>query len=144
LLPLSSPAIEFGHSRDYLKLTYALHLFAIAVLWNSSLSFAILCLMMSIVLVSITYIVRHPSPVQTYNKLVYKGHQWLLFDITDVVHRYDEAQVQLDAGIFFLLRLSNAQTYKILVIFHDQISQSQYAMINILGKIRPSKKVLKS
>lgn len=97
--------------------------------------------MFSILLIlSFVSIFRNKTPVPQYTRLNYCKTHWLLDDIHDRTTRFERAYISLDAGLFILLTLVNEKKKaKKLVIFVDQMSSTQYRMLNIIGKITSKK-----
>ncbi len=135
MLPISNFTITLGKSKYYLRLACLLHVFAGVVLYNSSIPvFCQICLSM-VLAVSLIRIARSRLPMAAYNQISRRSNYWLLHGVDEQDIRYEQAQISFDAGLFFLLKLTNNNRLKTLVIFIDQLSSSEYRALNVLGKI---------
>ena len=140
MLPLSSFTITLGKSYHYLRMTSLLHVFAVFVLFNSSLPMWLLISMLLIVLLSIIHIARSRRPEPAYYQLSYHKKYWLLHGIDGQRIPYEQVHISFDAGLFVLLTLTGEKTSKKLVVFTDQLSTFQYRALHIIGKIIPKKR----
>jgi len=140
LLHLSNFTITLGKSNNYLRMACLIHVFAIVVLWHSSLPIYVIICMLLVLIVSLTLIARSKIPVPEYNQLSYHKSYWLLHDIHEQEIRYEQAHISFDAGLFILLALTGESPSKKLVIFVDQLSTSQYRALNVIGKVVAKKK----
>lgn len=143
MLPISNFTITLGKSSTYLKLVCLIHVFAVVVLWNSSLPLYILIIMMLILLVSFILIAYSRVPVPAFNQLSYHKNYWLLHDVYGHTIKYEQAHISFDAGLFVLLTLTGEDASKKLVIFADQLTTSQHRALNVIGKIREKKTEIK-
>jgi hypothetical protein len=139
LLHLSSFTITLGKSNHYLRLVYLIYVFAVVVLWHSSLPLFVMICMLLILIMSLRQIVQSKTPVPEYRQLSYHKNYWLLHDIHEQETKYEQAHISFDAGLFILLSLTDEIASKKLVIFVDQLSPFQYRALNVIGKISPKK-----
>ena len=139
MLPLSYLTFTFGKSKDFVKLAGVLHAFGAYVLFQSSLPFVIITGMTIVLLISIGRIARHPVPVPAFASISHHNDHWQLLGSLGQIHRYAHVCIRFDAGLFILLRLSNADACQTLVVFRDQLTTVQYRALNVLGAIRPKK-----
>ena len=70
-----------------------------------------------------------------YHKISYQVGSWILEDNSDKSSRYESINIRFDGGLFILLGLSDVTKSKILVIFKDQITSSQYRILMLAGKL---------
>ena len=138
MLPLSNFTITLGKSNNYLRLACLIHVFALVVVWNSSLPISIMLSMLLVLIGSFISIARNRVPVPSYDKLSYHINHWLLHDIHGQAYKYEQAQLSFDAGLFFLLSLISETSTKKLIIFTDQLTTAQHRALNVIGKLTSS------
>lgn len=136
MLPLSSFTITLGKSNHYLRIACLIHVFAMVVLSQSSLSIYTLSCMLLIICVFFVHIVRSKTPVPAYTQLSYHQTYWLLHDSHQRSVSYEQVCISFDAGLFILLTLTTENISKKLVVFTDQLSDAQYRALNVIGKTR--------
>ncbi len=77
----------------------------------------------------------NPTPQPRYLHLDYLNKKWFLILKDGRTQLFTKHRVLLDAGLFFIVRLSSEESYKIVVVFFDQISPDHYRVLRILEKI---------
>ena len=140
MLHLSGFTITLGKSNHYVRLASVLHMFGVVALLNSSLPSLVILSMLIMLIASMIHIGRRGIPVPAFSKLTYHTQYWLLHGVMGQETRYERACIEFDAGLFFLLTLSNEGDKRKLVLFNDQLTTAQYSALNIIGKIAPKKK----
>jgi len=123
-----------------MKVASVIHVFGLYVLLNSSLPMSIQIGTSFVLIASIMQIARSRIPVPAFAKLSYHKNYWLLHGIHGNEIRYERAYISFDAGLFFLLTLANDDLQKKLVVFNDQLTNTQYWALNVIGKISAKKK----
>ena len=135
MLHLFDVTITFSRSRDFLKCVTFAHIAASTLLLQSNIPLFIS--IVGIILLIFSYLhTRHiHSPQPDFISLKRQSGFWIMTDYQGKETKYDNAQIQFDGGLFFLLRLTNNEQKKTLVLFHDQITQDQHRRLQILSRI---------
>ncbi len=90
---------------------------------------------MFFLLTKLSGILIDPRPYPDYQMLSYSKSGWLLHAQNGQELFYEKADLVIDAGLFFLLRLTENKKSKYLVVFFDQINRESYRFLNIMQKI---------
>lgn len=80
-------------------------------------------------------IIFNQSQFIPFKKLIFQSGKWLLLDKHGQDFIYEKHRVILEAGIFFLLELSNDDEQKTIVIFFDQIAADDYRSLKLIEKV---------
>lgn len=112
---------------------FLVYLAALFILWLSSFFF-VFKLLISLLLAGffVLRIVYSSSPYPVPVQLVAAQEKWVLTLKNQQPEIYDHYKIMLDAGLFFLLRLSSAQQTRVLTVFFDQISAEDYRVIKAM------------
>jgi hypothetical protein len=108
---------------------------ALLMLFYSSCFFVLKILIIFFLVAKLLQILINPRPYPDYQMLSYNKTGWCLHDQNQQELLYEKAVIVIDAGLFFLLRLTEAKKSKYLVVFFDQIDEESYRLLNIMQKI---------
>ncbi len=131
MLPSFDQTITFRSSRDYHRLVVLTHIMAVIMLLRSSLPLLMIASIFLLFIVFARHISHMRWPMKDCHQLSYHPGYWLLYKEDGSRWKYERVTVRFDGGIFFLLTLSGMSPKKTLVIFHDQITISQYRALKL-------------
>lgn len=138
MLPLSNFEIIFDKSNSYVRIAVLVHCFALLVLLNSSLSNWLACGLVFVLCVCLLQIAHRPNHLYRYAKLIGYPTVWVLQFDTGKTIVYEKAHICFDGGLFIVLQLTADTHKKQLLIFKDQITQTQHRMLQVITKIQRS------
>ena len=137
MLPISDFTIKLNSSNDYFKLAILLHLFALIVLFNSSLSTLLLIAGILVLILSIINIFIGKTPLPKYHKLTYQAGYWLIYKKNSLPLKYESAIIGFNGGIFIILNLTGISKPKKIVIFIDQLTKEQLRILKLIDLNKP-------
>lgn len=121
--------ISFKSSPDAMKLIALLYLMALYAIVISALT-VLERLSMGLGLMGYYIYTCRRWPQWPYTGLVYHAEAWWLQG--KAVIRYETLSLRLDTGLFVLMVLKNPKQRKVLVVFRDQLSPSQYRHLRLM------------
>lgn len=134
LLNLSNHRILLGKSRCYARLAFLIYLSSLFLLFYAS-GMAVLKIFLALCLIlQLARILKNPRPYPKYQMLSYSNMGWLIHDKFNHQIPFESTRIVIDAGLFFLLELSQASKRRYLVVFFDQLSNDSYRFLNIKEK----------
>jgi hypothetical protein len=136
LLNLSHCKIYLGKSSYYAQIALLIYASALLLLFYSSCFFALKILIALILWFQLLRILNDPRPYPDYVMLTYNKTGWVLLVKNNQEIFYERARIVIDAGLFFLLELSEGKKRNYLVIFFDQLNDDSYRLLNITQKIK--------
>ena len=132
MLALSGFTITFSQSNDYFRGAFVLHVLALIVVLRSALPFLPMLIFFFLMIVFFIDILRNKTPMPKLHKLSYHLNYWLLHEQSGLQHKYDNASIAFDGGVFLLLKMTAVHSNKTLVIFYDQITSEQYRRLRFI------------
>lgn len=134
MLNLSSGTIKLSKSRYFTRLAIFVHSAALYILWCSAwLLSGKLCI--SLILISmLCMVLLNPSCSMAFTQLDFQSGKWFLYDKNGWQFTYERHRVILEAGIFFLLELSNSEEKTTKTVFFDQFPAEDYRALKLLEK----------
>lgn len=143
MLNLSGKSIPLIKSTHFIRLTLVLHSFAIFMVWCTSLTIYLKASIAFYLAYRLYDILFKPKVAQylPFEKIDFQAKKWIVHNKEGSALVYDKIAVILEAGVFFLLELSNTQdssnriTRKVVMIFFDQITKEDYRILRLLEKI---------
>lgn len=131
----SNCTITLGKSLNFARLGLMIHLAALVMLLFSGLPLVIKIALVITMLAMACSILLHPYPALGFSSLRFYQARWHLQHKQGHTERYERHRVMLEAGLFFLLELSNPDKRRVIVIFFDQLPHEQYRMLRVLQRI---------
>jgi hypothetical protein len=128
--------IIFKPSTDYVRLSVCLHVYVFIVACLLALKFITLVFIVLFLCCSMTYIIYNPVPQSAYLTLSYQVKKWILLDKNNQESVFDNLTICVDGGFFMLLKLTNANQYKLIVIFYDQLSKLQSRNLHLQEQLK--------
>jgi hypothetical protein len=95
---------------------------------------AIKLLLAACLILQLARILKNPKPYPDYMMLSYSNLGWLIHDKCNHQIPFEKVRVVVDAGLFFLLELSQESSRRYLVLFFDQLSNESYRFLHIKEK----------
>ena len=135
MLPLSDFSITFNKSFDFLRCVLFIHVAAASLVLLSDFRPLLMALLFSLLVLSLQQTWRKPMPQSNYLKLTCHKQYWLLHHLDGQQQKYDTVKINFDGGFFLLLRLESSTSKKILVVFNDQLTHSQYQVLKVISRI---------
>lgn len=136
MLNLSGYRISLGKSSYYAQISLLIYAGALLVMTHSSWFFAFKLVVVLFLLQQMLRIIYDPRPYPHYSMLSYTKSGWLLHENNKEPKSYEKARIVIEAGLFFLLELTEDNQRKYLVVFFDQINVESYRLLNIMQKIK--------
>lgn len=125
-----SCGIELNRSPNYIKTASILYLFAFLMLMASSLLLFLKLILTCLIILQMLYILKSPYPSGKISiQFIYD--EWILNKNGQRII-FTRRRVLLNTGLFFLLELSSPDQRKIIAIFLDQLSHTEFRSI-VLG-----------
>ncbi len=128
-------SITLGKSKTFLRLSVLIHVVALAVIAYSAWSIGLKLLVVFILILSLTATVLNPCPQTRYTQLRYNKGQWKLSHRKGQEKEYNKLRFLVDTGFFFLLELHQIPERKLLIMFHDQLTETELRILKIYEKI---------
>ena len=135
MLPLYDFTIIFKRSSDYLKCLVATHTIAVLVLLHTSLPAMIDLPLIILLAISLYKGQNTPIPQRQFTQLTYQRHTWLIHTRTGIAHPLKKVHITLDGGFFLVLRLETETQNMRLILFKDQLSETQLRSLSVASKI---------
>lgn len=135
MLPSSNFSITFNKSNDFLKCMTLIHLSAATLVLLSNFSGLCMALLLSLLMLSFLQAHRNPKPHPNVHQLSCHARCWRLDTLDGQQEEYNTAHINFEGGIFILLRLVNEHSKRIIVLFKDQLTPSQYHVLKVLSRI---------
>jgi len=135
LLNISGGTLRLAKSRQFIRLLIAINCFAFWMMYQSGFPVIIKAGLAAILLLQSFRLLRDQSLAIGERQLIRQNDQWLLDGKSGIEGPFDKHGVVLEAGLFFLLRLSSDDKKRLLVIFFDQVDTDDYRTLRILEKM---------
>ena len=135
LSPLFNLRIQFEASRDYVKLSVILTVFAVAALAYVHYTLIDLTIAVLALGYSLIQIIRCERPHPSIDTLSFQQGHWLLTTRDEHETRYSNLHICVDTGLFMLLKLSDINDHKHLILFYDQIPKEVRRMLHVIAVV---------
>lgn len=132
MLPLSDFSITFNKSNDFLRCILLVHMAAGGLLLLSALDSLMITFFLILLGASLLYT---KSSQPHYKKLTYHQKFWMLEYHDGHQMKVTTVDIRFDGGFFLLLLLASNNSKKRLIVFNDQLTQTQHRTLNVLSKI---------
>ena len=134
MLNLSNGSISLVKSGSFIRLAIFVHAAAIYILWCSAFLVHVKLIVSLLLLVILRKILLDPSGSISFKQLDFQSGKWFLYDKDGRQYIYEKHCVVIEAGIFFLLELSNTAEKINKTVFFDQLSAEDYRTLKLLEK----------
>ncbi len=105
------------------------------LLVNSSCPSPIKIMVSGLLFWALSHIMRDPRPQPSRLTLRYNYPIWFLQENRNPEIPYESLRILIDTDLFFLMRLWEGSKQRLLVIFHDQLSEEDHHLFRVLEKI---------
>ena len=133
MLAISGFTITLKKSNDYARCAVLLHAVAAIVLLRSALSVYTIVALLVVLIGTLSNIMRTRIPLPQYHTLSYHPGYWLLHEMNGRQIKYERASIGFEGGIFILLTLAGNSPKKVLAIFNDQMTTTQYRVLKFIS-----------
>lgn len=110
------------------------HAYAIYIVCRSAFLFSVKCMVTVCLLSILVRIMRNPNQSISFKQLELQSGKWFLYDKNGVQSIYERHRVIIEAGIFFLLELSNSDVKTTKIVFFDQLVSEDYRTLKLIEK----------
>ena len=126
--------IEPGKSKTYFRFILVIYLITLNLIVYSSLFliFKIVLIIFLATLFRSDWV--HQSPCYKIQKIQLKANEWFLQIKQGRLEQYTQADILFDNILFQLIKFSNLNQNKFIVLFHDQVEQSQLRLFYLKTK----------
>ena len=131
MLPSLELTVNFPRSRVYKRLLLVIYLLSILFILNSSFYWLLQALLICSILFQfkVQYSLGKPHP--EFNELRFQGKQWHLTFNSGKEHLFDTLSVLIHNPLFQLIRLSQPNKNKLIILFNDQLSSHQLRLLHL-------------
>lgn len=127
----SNVTIHFEISRDYRRLAALLHGLALILVWISSFSLFLMCLLSLALIYQGWRVVLHGRPAREDETLTKGALGWQLSTRSGQLTQFQQVLIGFDCGLFMILQLTGDEIRKNRVVFHDQLTADQYRVLKL-------------
>ncbi|MBI2786227.1 MAG: hypothetical protein HYX60_07975 [Legionella longbeachae] len=128
---LSEIAIEPGKSETYLRLISVLYLSTIFLIIYSSTYFIIKLILIALIITCLRNDWSNKKPWGRLKKIEFIDNKWIL-EMEDAKKQdYTQATILINNILFQLIQFENPQQKKLIVLFHDQATNSQLRLLHL-------------
>ena len=111
-----------------------MHVAAIYILWCSAFLLPVKLIVSLLLLTILCMILLDPFSSIAFKQLDFQSGKWFLYNKNGRQDIYEKHRVVIEAGIFFLLELSNSAEKITKTVFFDQLSAEDYRTLKLLEK----------
>lgn len=134
MLNLSNGTITLSESNYFTRLAMLVHISALYILGCSAFLLSVKLILALFLFITLCKIIRDPSHSIAFKQLDFQSGKWFLYDKNGTQCIYERHRIVIEAGIFFLLELSNADEKITKTVFFDQLSATDYRTLKLLEK----------
>lgn len=131
LLLSSEIAIKLQKSSVYLRLVIVLYLLSTVLIVHSSLYLLIKLVLIFLILIQLKSDFIHQAPNQDIVEIKHRMGKWILEMRDGNTHAYEQACILIHNPLFQLLKLSDTNKSKFLILFNDQIPTAQLRLLHL-------------
>lgn len=135
MLNISGGMLLLGKSRVFIRFLILINSFTMWMIYQSGFSVFIKITLAACLLFQLIRLLREQTRALPWKRLVYQNGQWFLHRQSSTEGPFDKHRILLEAGIFFLLQLSDDKKRTLLVVFFDQLDADDYRSLRLLEKI---------
>lgn len=128
---LSEITIEPEESKVYFRLVLVAYLISIVLVLCSSLYLLIKLVVISLIAFALKYDWLNKHSEHVIEKIELITNAWVLVMRNGKKQRYDKAQVLINNTLFQLIEFTDSQSKRLVVLFHDQISENQSRLLHL-------------
>lgn len=129
MLPLLERTVNPGYSKIYRRFLVLIGLLTVLFVLNSSVYFTIKLTLIAIALFQLKSQYGYGKPHPELSEIKRKGDEWLLISATGHEKIYERLIILIHNPLFQLLRFSQSNKNKILILFNDQLSSDQLRLL---------------
>ncbi len=118
-------------SNTYFRLVLVIYLLSISLIVYSSLYLIIKLILIALIIILLRFDWINKSPDNGINEIQFIHNEWILFLNNGKNQRYSGAQVLVHNILFQLIQFTHLNQKRHIVLFHDQISKSQWRLLHL-------------
>ncbi|WP_133129232.1 hypothetical protein [Legionella yabuuchiae] len=136
MLALSNLRIKLKPSKDFNKLRKALAGLTI-IIFSQSLFITNIVAFLLVGLTTLILIILYKGQFseETIDQIEHNKNGWVLRDYKNRSYKFERLELSFDSGFFTVITFTSLYSKKKLILFHDQITESQLKQIRIIHKI---------
>ena len=135
MLPLSNQNLNVKPSRDFLKLTLLVNGLCAVVIIHSSLPMFGRVLGLFVVFLGFIKLFQNRHQLAQLTCINFNGDHWYLQCKDKLPQQFESLSIQFDGGFYFILKLSNHEQVKRLIIFKDQLTHQDCRRLVSLNRV---------
>lgn len=130
-MQLSNVHVQLDNSYIFLRVALLTYSFCFLILIHTEWDWVLKLFITFLLVFKIFQISLQPKPYPNYLSLSYDPPLWVLKMKKNKKISFQNANILMDCGLFFLLKLESSRSSRILIIFSDQISKSAFRFIKL-------------
>jgi len=134
LSPLSEILIKPEKSRTYFRLILILYLFTYFLIIKSSLYILIKLILIIAITVQMRTQLKLQNPCSSIKELNFGNNKWTIIDQKNRCQSFDSAQILIHNHLFQLVKLTNQNKRKLLILFNDQLPTQQLRFLHLKNR----------
>lgn len=128
---LSAQTVKLKPSPSYTRLLLVVYLISVALICSIPTYVLAKCCLICILSWYLMFYVDHKSPCPEVKELSISMRQWQLISTKAQIKTFDEVLIIIHNELFQLIELTSNSSKKLLVVFNDQVSESQLKAMHV-------------